>query len=287
MGPVATMQRPAETELDGVLTALARWPRDGQPVPLHVGDLGWAGRLGTAALAAAVRTWQRDDAVVAVGLLDGPVLRLAVDPALDRDADLARAVRADLDDVGAGTAPADVEVRAWPALHDGLTAAGWTVGERWTPLTLDLTDPVPDPGLDVEVVTADRAEAWTVVHQAAFGGTGPPRTDRWAAMAAGPARERATCLLGHDGSGAAVASALVWAADQGLPGVVEPLGVHPDHRGRGHSVAITRAAAAALRAAGSSQAWVATPTANAAGVAAYESAGFTRLPDVRDLHRPG
>ncbi len=105
-------------------------------------------------------------------------------------------------------------------------------------------------------------------------------------MAAGPAWPAARCLLGHDGSGHAVASAVVWAADPGLPGLVEPLGAHPDHRGHGHGAAITRAAAAALRAAGSSQVWVATPAANTGGVAAYVSAGFTRLPDVRDLSRP-
>ncbi|WP_207508181.1 GNAT family N-acetyltransferase [Klenkia brasiliensis] len=231
-----------------------------------------------------MRTWRRDGVVVAVGFHDGPeVVRLAVDPAAAEDAELAGAVHAYL---RTDAAPADVEVRAWPVLHDRLTGAGWTPGEPWTPLVLDLADPVPDPGIDVEVVTADRAEAWTAVHQAAFGMAGAPRTDRWTTMAAGPAWERATCLLGHDASGSAVAGAVVWAADPGLPGLVEPLGAHPDHRGHGYGVAITRAAAAALRSAGSSQAWVATPAANTGGVAAYASAGFTRLPDVRDLSRP-
>lgn len=46
------------------------------------------------------------------------------------------------------------------------------------------------------------------------------------------------------------------------------------------------AAAAALRRLGSSSATVCTPSANVGAVATYQSAGFGRLPDVRDLRRP-
>jgi ribosomal protein S18 acetylase RimI-like enzyme len=67
--------------------------------------------------------------------------------------------------------------------------------------------------------------------------------------------------------------------------LLEPVGVHREHRGRGFGRAISVAAAAALRALGSSSATVCTPSSNAGAVATYRSAGFRQLPDVRDLHR--
>ena len=82
-----------------------------------------------------------------------------------------------------------------------------------------------------------------------------------------------------------MATATVWSAGPGRPGLLEPMGVHRDHRGRGHSRAITVAAARALQELGSSSATVCTPTANTAGVATYLAAGFVALPDRRDLRR--
>ena len=106
--------------------------------------------------------------------------------------------------------------------------------------------------------------------------------DRWRTMAATPLYRRARCLVGYDGSGDAVATVTVWSAGKGRPGLLEPLGVHRDHRGHGHGRAITLAAAAALRDMGSSTATVCTPATNTAAVATYVSAGFTRLPDATD-----
>ena len=72
----------------------------------------------------------------------------------------------------------------------------------------------------------------------------------------------------------------------GRPGLLEPMGVHRDHRRKGYGRAISTAAAATLRRLGSSTALVCTPTANTAAVAAYRSAGFHPLPEVRDRYRP-
>ncbi|MEU1023876.1 GNAT family N-acetyltransferase, partial [Streptomyces sp. NPDC005904] len=68
-------------------------------------------------------------------------------------------------------------------------------------------------------------------------------------------------------------------------GLLEPVGVHADHRGRGHGTAISVAAAAALRELGASSALVSTPTSNAAAVAAYRAAGYEPSSERLDLGR--
>ena len=77
----------------------------------------------------------------------------------------------------------------------------------------------------------------------------------------------------------------MWSAGPGKPGLLEPMGVHADHRGHGYGRAICVAAAAALQDLGSSSALVCTPSANVAGVATYRSAGFQPLPQRRDRSR--
>jgi len=109
--------------------------------------------------------------------------------------------------------------------------------------------------------------------------------ERWRAMAAAPPYRRARCLVGYDGDGDAVAAVTVWSAGDGRPGLLEPLGVHRDHRGHGYGRAITVAAAAALQEMGSSSATVCTPSSNVGGVATYVSAGFQKIPDVTDFRR--
>ena len=107
--------------------------------------------------------------------------------------------------------------------------------------------------------------------------------ERWRAMAATSPYRRARCLVAYDDDGNAVAATTVWSAGRGRPGLIEPLGVHRDHRGCGHGRAITVAAAAALRQLGSSSATVCTPSSNVGGVAAYMSAGFEKLTEVTDF----
>ncbi|WP_408652342.1 GNAT family N-acetyltransferase [Jatrophihabitans sp.] len=70
-------------------------------------------------------------------------------------------------------------------------------------------------------------------------------------MAAGITYRQARCPVGYDDEGVAVAAATVWSAGPGRPGLLEPVGVHQDHRGGGYGRSITLAAAAALRDMGS------------------------------------
>jgi ribosomal protein S18 acetylase RimI-like enzyme len=165
-----------------------------------------------------------------------------------------------------------------------LSEHGWGDAEPWTSLRLDLTPPVPDPGVRIEVVGPSLVAARTAVQRAAFE-TSTFTDERWHAMARGPAYADARCLLALDARDQAVAAATVWSAGAGRPGLLEPMGVDRDHRGRGHGRAVTLAAAAALRQLGSSYAVVCTPSANVAGVATYVSAGFEPVAEVRDRVR--
>ncbi|MFF0558878.1 GNAT family N-acetyltransferase [Streptomyces sp. NPDC004266] len=279
---------PGADGLGEVVDVLRAWQDEGAPMQLHPGDLGWFWRSGPEATAGAVRTWSRDGRILAVGLLDGPgLLRLTIAPDARRDEEPARRLVEDVTVPEHGVLPAgrvNVEAPADALVQDLLAEAGWGLDEPWTPLRRDLAAPVPDPGLRIEAVGPERAHAFTAVLRAAFDGSGFT-AGRWHAMAAGLPYADARCLLAYDGRGDAVAAVTVWSAGPGRPGLLEPMGVHRDHRRRGHGRAITLAAAAALRELGSSSALVCTPSSNVGAVAAYESAGFRPCPEVRDRCR--
>lgn len=274
-----TLQRAAPASLDDVVESVATWQHEGAPVQLHPGDLGWAWRQGAEELATALRVWRRDDELLAVGMADGAVIRMAIAPGAGRDEELATRMLADLSDV------TTVEARAGSAFRELLKRSGWTADEPWTPLHRDLAAPVDDCRMSIEVVDASDVQDRVDVQRAAF----PSSTftpERWHTMAAGPAYRRARCLVGRDSRGDAVAAVTAWSAGEGRPGLLEPMGVHRDHRGRGHGTAITVAAAAALRQMGCSSATVCTPSSNAAGLATYVAAGFRQLEAVTDFRRP-
>lgn len=266
-----------------------RWPFDPSRAPLHVGDLGWFQRLGATALAAALRVWHVGDRPAAVGLLDGPrLLRLTVAPAHRDDDAFLRGLVADLEADDGRVLPAGeaaVEARVDGPLRDLLRARGWVDDEPWTPLVRDLSREVPAHHLHVEEVDADRIDDRLAVHRAAFERS-TLATAGWRALTSGPAYARARSLVGYDARGAPVAMVTVWAGRPGGPGVLEPMGVHRDHRGRGHGRAICLAAAAALADMGASHAVVSTPTVHAAAVATYRAAGYEEQPPVHDLRRP-
>jgi ribosomal protein S18 acetylase RimI-like enzyme len=161
---------------------------------------------------------------------------------------------------------------------------GWDADEPWTPLRRDLTETVEDCGVRIEVIGPEQAGVRAAVQRAAFDAS-TFTEERWRAMAAGSPYADARCLLAYDDQGNAVATVTVWSAGPAKPGLLEPMGVHRDHRGRGYGTAITVAAAAALQKLGSSSAIVCTESSNVGGVATYKSAGFEQLPDVRDLRR--
>ncbi len=282
--------KPGVDGLSEAVGVLREWQHDGAPWQLHPGDLGWFHRFGTEATAAAVRTWSRDGRILAVGLLDGPgLVRLTIAPDARRDEELARRLVEDLTEpergvLGEGRVAVESPVGA--LVQDLLSEHGWHFDEPWTPLRRDLREPVKDPGVRVEMIGPEQASVWTAVLRASFEGS-TFTDERWHAMAAGSPYTDARCLAAYDDQGDAVAVVTVWSAGPGKPGLLEPMGVHRDHRGHGYGKAITVAAAAALRELGSSSAIVYTPSSNVGAVATYESAGFQRLPEIRDQYRDG
>ena len=287
-GMAIVVGRPGVDGLSEAVAVLREWQYEGAPMHLHPGDLGWFWRFGAETTAAAVRTWSRDGQLLAVGLLDGPtLLRLTIAPGARRDEELAHRL---VEDVTApergvlGAGRVAVEAPGDALVQEHLCAAGWNADEPWTPLRRDLTEPVKDPGLRIEVTGPERADVRAAVQRASFDRS-TFTVERWHAMAAGPPYADARCLVAYDDLGTAVAAVTVWSAGRGRPGLIEPMGVHREHRGHGYGTAITVAAAAALQAMGSSSAIVCTPSANVGAVATYASAGFQQLPEVRDRYR--
>jgi ribosomal protein S18 acetylase RimI-like enzyme len=279
---------PGVDALGEAVGVLQEWQHDGAPMQLHPGDLGWCWRFGAEATAAAVRTWSRDGRTLAIGLLDSPgLLRLTTAPDARRDEELARRLVEDVTEPERGVLMAgrvSVETPTGALVQDLLSEAGWNVDKPWTPLRRDLTAPVEDPGVRIEVIGPAQAHVRAAVQRASFDRS-TFTDERWHAMAAGPPYARARCLVAYDDRRTAVAAVTVWSAGPGKPGLIEPMGVHREHRRHGYGTAISVAAAAALQELGSSSAIVCTPSANVAAVATYESAGFEALPEVRDRYR--
>ncbi|WP_228925947.1 N-acetyltransferase [Streptomyces sp. DH7] len=301
MAPLARHRlSPADT--GPALRALRAWtPPDAPAGSLHPGDVGWLLRRDdatvflwtdartsthaaaptdarTSAHAAArtdAQTSARADGVtttaapVAVGFLDGPVLRVTAAP----DADL-------------GALAADAEDLLVPGndATDGLPVPGWEPDTEepwlvfsWTP------EPVSSRAVEVtESDTADRA----LVHRAAF--TGSTLTaDHWRTMKKSPAGHLAVETLVRTPAGEPAAAATGWFGGAGRCGLLEPVGTHADHRGHGYGRDAVRGACAALADRGASAVAVLTPASNEAAVALYRSAGFTVVRENHDWTRPG
>lgn len=286
--------KPDVRGLSAAADALREWQREGAPMQLHPGDLGWFWRFGGETTAAAVRTWSRDGRILAVGLVDGPgLLRMTIAPQARPDEELARQVVADVGDAGRDVltpGKACVEAPMDAVIQDVLAQQGWVEDEPWTQLRRDLAEPGRTAGADTgaglrfEVVGPELAGVRAAVQRAAFDNS-TFSEERWHVMAAGELYADARCLVAYDEQGHAVAAVTVWSAGPGKPGLLEPMGVHRDHRGRGYGTTITIAAADALRGLGASSAVVATATSNVGGVATYKAAGFKVLAEARDMRR--
>ena len=236
-----------------------------------------------------MRVWTRDGEIAAVGFLDeSELIRMAISPDHASDETLAEAVVTDLETTLSDLLPPGtgiVEARFGAELQHTLTQARWTPDEPWTVLHRALSDSVPPTSLRFETVEADDIADRVSVESAAFPGASLT-AERWQLMAAGHAYQQARCLVGYSTDGVAVGATTVWSAGHGRPGIIEPLGVHGDHRGHGYGTEMALGAASALRSMGASSVNVATPSSNTAAVATYRAAGMDSLGEVRDFRRP-
>src|SRR5262249_15204551 len=204
-----------------------------------------------------------------------------------QDEELAQQLVRDLVEPSRGVLPAgavNIEAPMDALLQDLLAGEGCLTDDPWTPLRRDLSESVEDPAVRVEVIAPERAYLRTAVHRASFENS-KFTDERWTAMAGGLPYTDARCLVAFDEQGTGVAAVTVWSAGPGKPGLLEPMGVHREHRGRGYGKAVSVAAAAALQELGSSSALVCTPSSNVGAVATYAAAGFQKLPEVRDPDR--
>lgn len=294
-----TCGTPTVDQLPVIAEQLSLWQQDPWAGHLHPGDLGWHSSVGPEQMANDLRLWVREGVPIAMGMLDGSVLRMAVDPALAHDQDVADGLAHDLGEAGSSLFTGDeaiVEARGAHALTAALNRAGWVDDEPWTPLAMDLTNALDmtrleGSGLRIEEVGPDAADVWTSIHWSSFKGT--PFDDesrsrlvqRWTLIMTGPFADRAHSLVAYNRDGTPVAVMTVWTASQGRPGLVEPMGVHRDHHGKGYGVAITLAGARTLKQHGATSAAVVAENSNPAALATYVSAGFVSLGEVTDLKR--
>lgn len=282
-------------ELARVIVASASFQGDDEgPAQLHPGDVGWHQKDGPEGVARSLRVWERNHEPVAIGTLDNEasIIRLAISPAVADDPRVAARITDDLDSGSILRAEsASAEVRYGAALQRSLRERGWAEGDAWACFTLGLSRSLPDhrrrlaiidgaeTGIPDEMTVGDIVAAHRMSwDRSAF------TTDKWHAMARGAAfrQGRSLVLYAEDKP---VATATVWSAGPGLPGLIEPLGVARDQRGRGYGRAIVNACAAALRDLGASSMRVATPVTQWPAVPLY-AATMRRLPDVHDLVRP-
>ncbi|GAA1558013.1 MULTISPECIES: GNAT family N-acetyltransferase [Dermacoccus] len=269
---------------------------DAGPAQLHPGDLGWNMRDGAASAAKVLRLWSHNGDPIAIGMLDtdtdASVIRLAVSPTVGDDETIATRIADDLDGRDLlPQEPASAEVRFGSALQQVLRDRGWTDGDGWACFTSDLSHPTPSHPVRKAVVDGSAAEGVpdAVVHDIvrahlAAWERSTLTVKKWHEMAVGPAfrHGRFIVLYADD---VPVATAAVWSAGPGRPGLIEPLGVDRDQRGRGYGREIVNACAAELRDMDASSMKVATPVTQWPAVPLYE-ATMRRLPDVPDLVRP-
>jgi GNAT superfamily N-acetyltransferase len=204
---------------------------------------------------------------VAAGLLDSRVLRVTAAPGAD---------------LGALAADAEELLEPGSDSSDGLPVPGWELEQEeswlvlsWAPQPVSSrAEPVDETG------AADRV----LVQRSAFAGS-TFTVERWHTMKRSPAGGLAVEALVRTPSGEPAAAATGWFAGVGRCGLLEPVGTHPDHRGRGYGRDAVLGACTALAQRGASAVAVVTPSTNDAAVALYRSAGFTVVRENRDWVR--
>jgi GNAT superfamily N-acetyltransferase len=273
-----------------LVAALMDWEAPGGYAPaLHPGDVGWFLRLDDAAVSGGLHAWRDGDgALVAAAIIDADGdLRVALPPASLGNRAIAESLVEVAESFGSDR-ERFAEAPYGSVFRAGLLTAGWELDpDPWYALHRPLTD-VPD--FPADPLSAPPSGSLDVtdrvaVQRAAFAGSTFTEA-AWHRMAAGPGFDPRLEMLTRDELGAPVAAATGWSAGRGRCAILEPVGTHRDHTGRGHGRRCVLAVVAALAHAGASGVTVHTPASNAAAVALYRSCGLLPIAVVEGMRKP-
>ncbi len=257
-------------EITPALQALNSWtPPADLPGPLHSGDLGWALRLDELV----THLWLDGQTPVAVGFLDGPVMRLSLSPGTDESLLI--------EDVEKLTG----EGEAWCDGLEALEQHGWKPEEEQPWVRLAVPASAVAAGAVPDLDPADVADR-VAVQRAGFANS-TFTVERWQRMRDSRAGHACVEVLIRTPTGEPASAVTGWLAGPGRCALIEPMATHPDHRGRGYGRAALARVCAALVQRGASGVAVLTPATNTAAVGVYRSAGFTVVGEQRDLYRAG
>ncbi|MGW5051677.1 GNAT family N-acetyltransferase [Actinokineospora sp. NPDC004072] len=246
------------------------WPGD-----WHIGDLAWQRTQHTGREPEwPTALWERDGEVVAWGWvhLPGHLALATADPAL---ADEVLAWFAET-----ATAARRTVTTADPRLAEALERNGYTRTDDPANIyhrrdLADLPEPVLPPGYTVQPSTDVTQRV--AVHRVVWHPSRVTEESYRNVMATWPYRpELDWVAVAPDGAYAA--NCLIWLDERNRVGELEPVGTHPDHRGRGLGRAVCLAAMHALRDHGADTAVVYpvdSPPAHPGALALYRGLGFT------------
>ena len=222
----------------------------------HPGQLAWS--LGYALPEdlehGPVRLWYDGDEVAAYAWLESPTwAEVCVHPS---SACLVPEVSTWLGETADGSLTTMVgENEEW--LVDGLADAGWSSTHEapWmTQHSVALADlpPVPAvPGHMFRAIEHDEVAARAACHRGAWEGSKVSEAAYRRLMTLPPYRPELDWVAEHEGE--MIASALLWWDEATGSVLVEPVGTHPSHRGRGLAGAVSLAALTAARALGATR----------------------------------
>ncbi|UQA58953.1 GNAT family N-acetyltransferase [Polyangium aurulentum] len=237
-----------------------------------------------------IRLWELDGEVVAWAFFEPPN-ELGNHLRVDLPADGRRAIVAEMLEwvaeraLGQSEPPSSVFLHVLDADHalcDDLRALGLTPSEAsafshfHTTLGAEPAAPVLPPGYRIRPVREDELAARVDLHRAAFT---PSRmtVEKYRQLVTMPHYAFARDLVVEAPDGSLAAFTMVWWDPEARVGEFEPVGTHPDHRGKGLARAVNLAGLHLLRGLGALDVLVFSRTENAASEALYPSVGFQRL----------
>jgi GNAT superfamily N-acetyltransferase len=144
----------------------------------------------------------------------------------------------------------------------------------------------PPPGFRLHDCVSVDPDARATAHRdawSALGHIGLPdarsgfTTETYLSLLDAPGYDPALDIVLAAPDGRLVGNCIAWADTASGVGIFEPVGVHPEFRGRGLAGAVLAEGLRRMRARGLTTAWIGTAHFNAAAIAAYSALGFAQV----------